>query len=137
MEIHFGSSPVLETDSDRDEIEKMKSRFFNLKARMFQHLADDLRDHLDIFESKDYLRELPMLKSKVDSKSKIRIESKDDWKKRTGLASPDKSDSLALANLGRYVNINYGSFVDLKNSINKKTKKDISSRKKRISPREY
>ena len=137
IEIHFGAAPVMDSDTDEEEIEKIKSRYANLKSRMFQHLADDLRDCLDIFDDKEYLKELPTLKSKVDSKSKIRMESKDDYRKRTGLSSPDKSDSLALANLGRYVNISFGSFKDIQPSSRKKPFSDGRSGKSRVKPREY
>lgn len=138
VEVHFGSSPVLKSDTDKEEIEKYKSRFVNLKSRMFQHLADDLKSHLDLFDDKIYLKELPMLKSKIDSKSKIRMESKDDYRKRTGSNSPDDSDSLALANLGRYVTISYGKFTDLKRAeIKKSSRGNKISRKSRIRPKEY
>ncbi len=138
LEIHFGSSPVLSSDEDPEQIEKIKKRFFNLKARMFQLLANDLRDCLEIYNDKDYLKELPTIKIKPNTKGKLQIESKEDYKKRTKLNSPDKSDSLGLANLGRYVNITYGSFADILNSKKSSTKTDFSKRKRRrIKPTEY
>lgn len=140
-EVHFGSSPVLKTEDDKEEIEQIKSRFVNLKSRMFNLLAVDLEHSLSIISDMEYLKELPTLKYKLDSKSKMRMESKDEYKKRTGRSSPDRSDALALANLGRYVKITYGSFANLTNKSRDSGPRIRQSNtrefKTRIKPTEY
>jgi hypothetical protein len=95
-----------------------KAKFVNLKARMFRLLSDDLRstDGLTLpgeAEYRDiYLDELPTILYAYDSKGRMLVESKDDYKKRTGRKSPDDADSLALANFGRYDEIGVGSLLD-------------------------
>jgi len=110
VELHFGSSPETKSETDKEKIAQDKARFFNLKSRIFHLLASDLKSGLDIFDDSNFLKELPTIKAEVDSKGRLRIESKDDYRKRTGRKSPDFSDSLALCNYGRYVNVGYGSF---------------------------
>jgi len=89
-----------------------KSKYVNVKARMFYLLGEDLRAGLCLSESDIYLRELPTILYKYDKIGRLYIESKDDYKKRTGLPSPDHADSLALANLGRYDSLGIGKFSD-------------------------
>lgn len=92
-----------------------KEKFVNLKARMFGLLRDDMKasDGLSLLNEDVYLDELPTLLYHYDSKGKLRIESKDDYKKRTGRKSPDAADSLALANFGRYDAIEVGRFPEI------------------------
>lgn len=94
---------------ERDED---KERYVNLKARMFDLLAEDLKkaEGLCLPHEDVYAEELPTILYRFDSKGRKFIESKDDYKKRTGRKSPDDSDSLALANFGRYDEIGVGSF---------------------------
>jgi len=110
-EIHFGGSPFTDDHND-EEKEQEKNRYFNLKAKLFDLLGYDLKHNIDLMDRSEFLEELPSIQYKFDSKGRIVIESKKDYKKRTGRPSPDYSDSLALANYGRYVSINYGSFKD-------------------------
>lgn len=91
-EVHFGAS----CPKDKD-----KENYANLKAKMFMDLREDLKNDLSILPDSVYLEELPTILYKFDSKGRFVIESKEDYKKRTGLGSPDSSDSLALANYGR------------------------------------
>ena len=64
------------------------------------------------------------------------IESKDDYKARTGLSSPDEADALALANFGRYYGHKIGSVVALKPLTETKDKPEtISTVYNRIKPR--
>lgn len=98
------------------EEEDLKEKYVNLKARMFGLLRDDLKasDGLCLPLSEDcYLDELPTILYFFDSRGRMVIESKDDYKKRTGRKSPDDSDSLALANFGRYDELTVGSFSDV------------------------
>lgn len=107
--VQFGAACLGEDD---------KEKFVNVKARMFRLLADDLKDPNGLClpppnEGGDvYTDELPTIMYKFDSKGRMLIESKDDYKKRTGRKSPDDSDSLALANYGRYDEMNVGSFIE-------------------------
>jgi hypothetical protein len=127
-EVHFGSG--LKDDQD-------KARYSILKSKMFDKLSTDLRDHIDLMDESVYYEELPTIQYKFDSKGRIVIESKKDYKERTGKPSPDYSDSLALANYGRYVNIKYGSFKNHSASqpLVKQTKR--RERKTGIKIKEY
>lgn len=104
------------------EADKDKEMYTNMKARMFGLLADDMAkdgdEGLELFNEAAYLEELPSIKKKYNSKGQLVIESKDDYKKRTGRDSPDHADSLALGNFGRYDNLKIGTFNE---SFNKNT----------------
>jgi hypothetical protein len=123
VEIHFGQTAVLGTDK-KDEGDEIKKRYANLKARMFDLLAQDLKNNLDLYDDAVYLEELPTIQFSFNSTGKMIIESKDDYKKRTGNSSPDNADSLALANLGRYVKKTVGVFSGMRSgkTLNKKEK---------------
>lgn len=86
------------------EEKELREKYVNLKARMFGLLGDDLKDEngLTLPHEDVYLDELPTILYRYDSKGRMFIESKDEYKKRTGRKSPDHADSLALANFGRY-----------------------------------
>lgn len=99
-EVQFGAG--CEHDDD-------KAKYTNLKAQMFDLLAQDLKSTLCLPNEDVYLDELPTILYAYDSKGRMAIESKDDYKKRTGRESPDHSDSLALANFGRYGALHVGS----------------------------
>jgi hypothetical protein len=131
VEIHFGATPVNEQEKDKEIIEQEKARYVNLKAKMFNSLALDLKTGLDIINDSNYIKELPTIKSFPDSKGRLRIESKEDYKKRTGRSSPDFSDALALANYGRYINISYGKFNN--NQATKPLVKQNHKRKRKSS----
>ncbi len=94
------------------ENEEDKEKFGNLKARMFDLLGDDMKsaEGIQLLDESIYLEELPTILYRFDSKGRKWIESKDEYKKRTGRGSPDHADSLALANFGRYDEGNAGSF---------------------------
>lgn len=101
--VQFGAA--CENDIDRE-------RFVNIKARMFDLLAKDLKAGLCLPDEAVYLEELPTIIYAFDSKGRMAIESKDLYKKRTGRSSPDHADSLALANYGRYDSLTVGSFTE-------------------------
>lgn len=137
VEIHFGASAANKNETDKEKAEQDKARFYNLKSRMFHLLAADLKSGLDIFNDLNYLKELPTIKAEPDSRGKLRIESKDDYRKRTGRKSPDFSDALALCNYGRYVNMGFGSFTkqkDIKPLVKQERPK---KRRSGIRSREY
>lgn len=102
-EIHFGA----QCEEPED-----KQHFANLKAKLFKTLADSLRTDLAIMPENVYLEELPMIIYHFTPKGQLAIESKDDYKSRTGLGSPDDSDSLGLANFGRIDTRHVGEFSE-------------------------
>jgi hypothetical protein len=89
-----------------------------MKAKLFVDLARDLKDEIVLLDDEVYSEELPTIRYRYDSKGRWLIESKDDYKKRTGRGSPDSADSLALANSGRF-NLGVGDFTDtlVENSV--------------------
>ena len=87
----------------KTELKSDQMTYANLKSKMFTELGQDLKNELRLLDDKDYRDELPTIQYKFSSDGKMLIESKSDYKKRTGLTSPDKSDSLAIANLGRKI----------------------------------
>lgn len=87
-EVHFGGG----VESDED-----KKLYLNRKAKMFVRLSQALRENVCLPDDNVYLEELPTVVFKFDSKGRYVIESKDEYKRRTGRPSPDHADSLALA----------------------------------------
>jgi hypothetical protein len=88
-----------------------KEKYVNVKARMFDLLARDMRTRIELMDEEVYQAELPSVQYSYDSKGRMEIESKDKFKKRTGRGSPDHADSLALANFGHYDELTVGSFT--------------------------
>jgi hypothetical protein len=101
--VQFGAA--CEADEDRE-------KYVNLKARMFGLLRDDIKSEqgLVLLNESIYTEELPTITFSYNRKGQMVIESKDEYKKRTGRTSPDSSDSLALANYGRYDSLTVGKF---------------------------
>ncbi len=89
--VHFGAG----VESDED-----KELYYDMKARMFGLLQADMKaaDGLALLNESIYTEELPTIYKDFTKKGQLRIESKKEYKKRTGLGSPDSTDSLALAN---------------------------------------
>ena len=141
IEIHFGQSPVMDTDKIEEANEEIKKRYVNLKARMFDLLSQDIKHELSLLPDDVYLEELPTIQFTFNSHGKMIIESKDDYKKRTGNNSPDSSDSLALANLGRHRKVTIGFFSGMVGGkmLNKKEKSSDTMKRieKRIKLNEY
>ena len=110
--VQFGAS--CEADED-------KAKFVNIKARMFRLLADGLKadDGLALPQEDVYTEELPTILYGYDSKGRMFIESKDDYKKRTGRKSPDDADSLALANFGMYDEMSSGDLTAVTENTSK------------------
>jgi hypothetical protein len=99
-ELHFGQG--FAGNPDEKEREYDTKHYANLKAKMMVRLAQDIKTHLALPNENSYCEELPTILYTLDSKGRYVIESKDEYKSRTGLASPDFTDSLALANEGIY-----------------------------------
>ena len=95
------------------EDDEDKEKYYNLKARMFGLLRDDIKsaEGLALLNESIYTEELPTILFTYNRKGQMVIESKDEYKKRTGRSSPDSSDSLALANYGRYDELKVGKFT--------------------------
>jgi len=110
--VQFGAGVECDGGKSCEHTECNKARFVNIKARMFSLLGDDLKksDGLCLLNEECYSAQLPTILYRYDSKGRMYIESKDEYKKRTGHGSPDEADSLALANYGRYDEIKVGTF---------------------------
>ena len=99
-------------------------------------MAEDLKERISILGTvldvtdDVYQNELHGIQYKINGRSKIQIESKDDYKSRTGYSSPDFSDSLALANYGRYIK---GAVFDYR-KLKTPTKKTFSVTNERGDP---
>lgn len=105
-EVHFGSNITHGTDKEND---KMNSQYENLKGFLFDKLNADLRDILSMPNEEIYQEETVNILFKFSKKGKLMVESKDEYKARNK-KSPDHTDSLALANYGRYLKPNHGMF---------------------------
>jgi hypothetical protein len=104
VEIHYGGSVKNLRKSKKKATKKEEENektYHNIKAIMYKELDDALKKDMRLRKDSTYNTELPTIKYKFTSSGKMVIESKDDYKKRTGKNSPDSSDSLAMANLGR------------------------------------
>lgn len=108
--VQFGAGVECSTEGCRHDRDCDKAKYTNLKARMFDLLAKDMRTRIALIDEEVYLSELPSIQYKFNSKGQMHIESKDEYKKRTGKGSPDHADSAALANYGHYDEIAVGSF---------------------------
>lgn len=72
-------------------------KFENQKAEIYWNLREAIRDKkLSLPDDKELINQLSSIKYGYSRKGKIKIESKDDMKKR-GLKSPDKADAVAIA----------------------------------------
>lgn len=92
--LNVGESPVTKT---------AKAKFYNLRAQVFWHLRfmfkpDEKtgRSLISIPNDPELVRQLEELRYKYSSERKIKMESKDEMKKRLGF-SPDKADAVAMA----------------------------------------
>jgi len=77
---------------------------------MYNDLAQALKNELRLRKDSVYNSQLPTIKYKFNSSGKMIIESKDDYKARTGKPSPDESDSLAMANFARRF-LHFGNYL--------------------------
>lgn len=72
-------------------------KFINLRAELYWNLRDLFRNEAIKLDDDDRsASQLSAMKYEVDSKGRIKIESKDDMKKR-GMPSPDEADAVMLA----------------------------------------
>lgn len=112
LEIHNGmgvkSIQKGKTATKKEELEQRTHH--NIKSLMFDDLSKALKNDLRLRKDSTYNQQLPTIKYKFMSSGKMIIESKSDYKKRTGKPSPDESDSLALANFARRFS-GYGDYL--------------------------
>lgn len=125
-EVHFGAACPDSSNAKRLK-DKDRKQYANLKAKIFDLLSEDMKTDLSILNEAVYLEELPTILYKYDSRGRMVIESKDDYKARTGLGSPDSADSLALANYGRHNEKAVGSFKGMGETGNSAPDTIISS----------
>ena len=114
LEINFGSSDWVmfhygwcdeftrRKRWDDRKVQEDRENYSNFKAKMFDLLGRDIKKNIKLIDDSVYVEELPTIKKMVDSKGRLKIESKEQYKERTGETSPDDSDSLALCNFARY-----------------------------------
>ena len=77
-----------------------EERFVNLRAEGYWRLRERFSSgRITIPYDRQLIRELSSLRFSYDSMDRLRIESKDEMRKR-GLSSPDRADALMLAFLG-------------------------------------
>lgn len=103
IEFHNGAKAAEETDpSERQRRDERD--YFNKKAKALDLLAKDMRANLCLSSSPEvYSREMPTIIYDYNSKGQMRVESKEDYAERTGMSSPDSTESLAYANYGRHL----------------------------------
>ncbi len=90
-ELGLPVQPVNGGSSPRD-----KDRFLNLRAELFWSLREALTEgRLALPKDDRLLGQLAALRYAIDSRGRIRIEGKEEMRKR-GLPSPDRADALAL-----------------------------------------
>lgn len=135
IEVHNASTNMAGAANDK-ELKVLKERYLNIKAQMYDLLADDIKANLQLLEDSELQVQLPTIKMFLNSKGQMQVESKDDYKDRTGMDSPDESDALALANFGRYYGPKVGSVAALKPLTETKVKPETNSTVyKNIKPR--
>lgn len=103
IELHYGASVKgIQKGKKPTKKEALEQKtFLNIKALMFDDLARAIKNEIRLRKDSTYNSQLPTIKYKFNSAGKMVIESKADYKKRTGKPSPDESDSLAMANFAR------------------------------------
>lgn len=124
LEINFGASDwvifhfgwvdefVRKRKEQERRVQEDRQNYTNYKAKMFYLLSKDIKNTLKLLNNSIYVKQLPKVIMQVDSKGRLKIESKDDYKKRTGESSPDEADSLALANFAKYFAVKPTSVMD-------------------------
>lgn len=141
-EIHFGANVV---HSNAKEEERLRQIYKNQKTYMYDTLNEDLKTEISLIQDEAYQTELVAQKAKFNDKGQMIMESKDDFKGRTK-SSPDKSDSLALANFARKLNKTNLTFTgkvtstikeNIHDNINKEKNVNISRIEKRIKPKDF
>jgi len=80
------------------EFMSQPDKFHDITSELYWNLRTWFTDKkISIPNEKQLFNELVARRWKLNTSGKIQVESKDDYKKRTGGKSPDRSDSLALS----------------------------------------
>lgn len=98
-------------EKDR-KVQEDRENYVNFKAKMFDLLSRDIKKEIKMLPDPITAKQLPTIKKDVDSKGRLKIESKEDYKDRTGETSPDEADSFALCNFARYFAIKPLTMLD-------------------------
>lgn len=81
--------------------EAQQKKFHDITSMLYWNLRNQfMKKRIALHYDKDLFNELVGRRWGITPSGKIKVESKDDYKKRTGGKSPDRSDSLALAFAG-------------------------------------
>jgi hypothetical protein len=95
----MGRDKVKEIRGGRAAIDS--ERFFNSRSEMLWTLRESLRPDADVKTALppdgNLTAQITSIRWSVDSRGRIAVESKDDYKKRTGQGSPDELDACAYA----------------------------------------
>jgi hypothetical protein len=79
-------------------------RFANLKAEIFWNLREDFeKSRISVPDDAVLMNQIASIRYSLTSKGQIKIESKDEAKKR-GLRSPDRADALAICHYAKRAN---------------------------------
>lgn len=115
--VQFGGKAEDKRDPEQKQIDD-KSQYANFKAKIFSLLSKDIGTVLCLppneIDHDIYMTQLPTILFALDDRGRVVIESKKKYRKRTSMGSPDESDALAIANIGRHmrlVGINAGPKV--------------------------
>jgi hypothetical protein len=127
LEINFGSTDWVtfnygwvdeaarkQKEDDR-KVQEDRENYCNFKAKMFDLLSRDIKKNIKMLPDPVFAKQLPTIRKDVDSKGRLKIESKEDYKERTGETSPDEADSFALCNFARYFAVKPLSIIDIFN----------------------
>lgn len=75
-----------------------REEYDGIVTDMYYNAKELIEDkEISVFKNMNLFNELTNRKYKFTNKGKIKIESKDEYKKRTGLESPDNADAFVLA----------------------------------------
>lgn len=86
--------------SSKEQMKKPE-KFHDVTSELYWNLRGWFyRKEIALYFDQELFNELAGRRWSITSTGKIKVESKDEYKKRTGGKSPDKSDSLALAFAG-------------------------------------
>jgi len=97
-DVNVGAKPM---PTDKLDEEEVKRKFYNLKAQMLWQLREWFKpkgghSSISIPNDPELIKQLKEIRYNYTSSKQIKIESKEDMKKRIG-QSPDKADALMLA----------------------------------------
>jgi hypothetical protein len=83
------------------EFMQQPNKFHDITSELYWNLRSWFyKKQVALYYDKDLFNELIGRRWGMTPSGKIKVESKDEYKKRTGGKSPDRSDSLALAFAG-------------------------------------